>query len=366
MTRFLDVISPLVSGLGLAALVVLAFSLLLRNSSQKRPNGLVLGLLFGFGAMAAMVYPAIYSPGILIDTRAVMLVLAAPFGGPLAAFVSMAMAALTRLYVGGSGLYAGLLGIAVSGGVGLAYRYGLNNRLDLRGLVNLGLLTPVYLLAFALLPRDVAAAALVSTGPHVVVLNFAGVVLLGSALAYELNHHDRLIALQAAAERDPLTKLANRRALEAFSHTSALHLGSGGEGYAAVMFDLDHFKTVNDTFGHDAGDIVLSEVATAIRSNVRHSDFVVRYGGEEILVVLPGASAEGAYGLAETVRRKIAALAIAYHEQSIKITVSAGVACSSERCGDLDAVIKKADEALYRAKSAGRNRSEIFYHTRAA
>ncbi|WP_176084160.1 diguanylate cyclase [Martelella sp. HB161492] len=366
MSRFLDVLSHLLSGLGLAALVVLVFSLLLRKSHQKRPNSVILGLLFGFGAMAAMVYPSVFSPGVLIDTRAVMLVLAAPFGGPMAAFVSMAMAALTRIYIGGAGVHAGLLGIAVSGGIGLAFRYGLSNRLDMRGLIQLGLLTPLYLFAYALLPRDVAAAALFATGPHVVVLNFAGVVLLGSALAYELNHHDRFVALQAAAERDPLTKLANRRALEAFGKSNALHVGMAGDVYAVVMFDLDHFKAVNDTFGHDAGDVVLSAVATTIRNSVRHSDFVARYGGEEILVVLPGASAEGAYGLAETVRQKIAALTIAYQDRSINATISAGVACFSTCDLNLDAVIKKADEALYRAKSGGRNRSEIFYQSRAA
>lgn len=158
------------------------------------------------------------------------------------------------------------------------------------------------------------------------------------------------------AFRDPLTGLFNR----GYFLDQAAHLerqaASLGLGLAVLMLDIDHFKDVNDTYGHDAGDTVLKEVAQVIRSATRADDLVARYGGEEFVVALPIGSPNQATGRAERIRKTIAARRIALMGQSLRVTSSIGVAFSSPgRHRPLTALISAADAGLYQAKRAGRD-----------
>jgi two-component system cell cycle response regulator len=154
------------------------------------------------------------------------------------------------------------------------------------------------------------------------------------------------------AVTDPLTGLRNRRYvrrhLEGVLRTAAA---------TALMLDVDRFKSVNDTFGHAAGDVVLREVSERVRSHLRSADVVARYGGEEFLVVMSGADAEDGMLVAERLRSAIAAAPIMAEGQALPVTVSIGIA--SAVAGTLsDDLIAAADAALYRAKNNGRNRVE--------
>jgi two-component system cell cycle response regulator len=133
--------------------------------------------------------------------------------------------------------------------------------------------------------------------------------------------------------------------------------GQGGEGVAALVMDIDHFKAVNDGFGHDAGDEVLREFAVRLATNVRAIDLPCRLGGEEFVVVMPGASLEDAARVADRIRRDVASLPfpIMGGTESLTITVSVGVACSNGPTDTSDALLKRADEGVYEAKSRGRN-----------
>ena len=163
------------------------------------------------------------------------------------------------------------------------------------------------------------------------------------------------------ATRDTLTGLHNRRYME--EHLPLAIKGAQREGGALslLIFDIDHFKRVNDTLGHDAGDRVLCQVARSARQTLRGSDVLCRFGGEEFVVALPQTDARGAMVLAEKLRQRIAengAEPIA--ASGLPVTVSAGVAVYPEHGEDHEVLLKAADLALYRAKSAGRNRVQLF------
>jgi two-component system, cell cycle response regulator len=163
------------------------------------------------------------------------------------------------------------------------------------------------------------------------------------------------------SRHDPLTRLGNRIALR----EQLAQLGARNDRYqhtyAVALFDLDCFKLYNDSCGHLAGDRVLKEAASVIAEQCRRADGAYRYGGEELLVVLPEQTLQSAARAAERMRTRIEALAIPHPGRGVGavVTVSAGIAqlCESD-CGDFEGVLKRADDALYRAKERGKNRVE--------
>jgi diguanylate cyclase (GGDEF)-like protein len=126
----------------------------------------------------------------------------------------------------------------------------------------------------------------------------------------------------------------------------------------AVLLDLDHFKEINDRYGHGVGDEVLAAVGVALRSTVRESDFVGRYGGEEFIMLLPDADRETTLQVAERVRSAIADIDILGGDSAV--TASFGVAVFPEHAPDAARLVRNADRAMYRAKANGRNRVEMF------
>ncbi len=125
------------------------------------------------------------------------------------------------------------------------------------------------------------------------------------------------------------------------------------------MTDIDHFKHVNDTYGHQAGDVTIKHFADIINSEVREYDVVCRYGGEEFLIFLPEAKGDEAKKIADRTRTKLSNSPIVYEKQEFSITSSFGIVCGIPEAR-LEDVIKSADIALYQAKKCGRNRTEVF------
>lgn len=167
--------------------------------------------------------------------------------------------------------------------------------------------------------------------------------------------------LQARATTDDLTGLDNRRRFIARVQEETVRLQRNRAGRAAVlMCDLDHFKRVNDTWGHAAGDRVLTHFAQLLRHELRKVDSAGRVGGEEFAILLPGAGAEDALAFAERLRRRVEQTAATFEGERIPITVSIGIAELDVALDAGDKALKHADQALYRAKSAGRNRACLF------
>lgn len=157
--------------------------------------------------------------------------------------------------------------------------------------------------------------------------------------------------------RDPVTGLFNRRYLKEFLTREIERSTQAQQSLGIIMLDIDYFKRFNDTFGHDAGDLVLQELSLFLQRCVHNSEIVCRYGGEEFVLVLPESSLEDAYQRAEQLRQGVKQLNVKYNGQSLDvITVSLGVACFPEHGKTGGEAIQAADVALYRAKAKGRDR----------
>ena len=162
--------------------------------------------------------------------------------------------------------------------------------------------------------------------------------------------------MQELALHDGLTGLLNRRHWEnCLEHEFARHNRYSSEA-SLVIFDIDHFKQLNDTYGHQAGDEVIRQVAEVTRGMIRDTDYAGRYGGEEFVVLLSDTPLEGAVLFAERLCQAVAQRRILHGEQQLQCSVSIGVACIHPGMADHRMLIEEADKALYQAKSGGRNR----------
>ena len=166
--------------------------------------------------------------------------------------------------------------------------------------------------------------------------------------------------LKHLSRTDRLTGLNNRGYWEeCLQHEYARHRRYQSMA-ALVMFDIDHFKAVNDTYGHQAGDKVIQAVAEVVREQVRDTDYPGRYGGEEFVVLLPDVDSAGAMLFAERLRQRIEALLVTYENQSIPFTISLGVADLSYPTNGHQQLIERADQALYASKEGGRKQTNCY------
>jgi diguanylate cyclase (GGDEF)-like protein len=164
--------------------------------------------------------------------------------------------------------------------------------------------------------------------------------------------------LRERVTHDPLTGLWSREYVLQSLHEELDRSGREGAPVSVIMADLDHFKDVNDSFGHIAGDAVLREAARRMRSSLRIYDVLGRYGGEEFLILCPGCDASSAVRLADRIRRLIADQPIDTSEGVVDVTISLGTSTTIAGRADAQGLVRAADAAMYRAKAAGRNRVE--------
>ena len=170
----------------------------------------------------------------------------------------------------------------------------------------------------------------------------------------EAQYHEEIYRL---AIQDPLTGLYNKRYLLEFLGRELSCATRYLRPLALALFDLDHFKSVNDRYGHLAGDYVLREVAQLFKTAIRREDVFARYGGEEFALVMPETNADGGFTVADHLRRSVEKLHLEFHNKTIPLTISGGVAATQgdDRLTTVE-LLRVADEKLYDAKKAGRNR----------
>lgn len=178
-------------------------------------------------------------------------------------------------------------------------------------------------------------------------LSFGFVLMLNYRLAGELQH---------LAARDFLTGAFNRRSLEQEAVQLLARSSRKNDVLAAMMVDVDHFKSINDRYGHAAGDKMLRHLTGIAQGTIRSGDYFSRYGGEEFCILLPSIDSEQALAVAERLRKRYEETPMRYGEESIRSTISIGIADSRHTGYSLTELLSSADKALYRAKQMGRNR----------
>jgi two-component system, cell cycle response regulator len=169
----------------------------------------------------------------------------------------------------------------------------------------------------------------------------------------EAAYHDEIYRMTTV---DGLTQVFNRRYFEDAIERELSRARRYTRPLSLVMIDIDHFKKINDSFGHLAGDAVLKEVASTIRTRTRREDVLARYGGEEFALLLPEVDVKGGAQLAEKVRKLVEKHTFTFDGEAIPVSLSAGVATVLKKSDDSHELIRRADEKLYEAKSSGRNR----------
>ena len=211
--------------------------------------------------------------------------------------------------------------------------------------------------------RGLQAAGLVATPAGSVYLYALAAVW--EALVLTMGIADRVLSFRRErdqarrlAEHDGLTGVLNRRAVERQLRALTSEARAGGNGVGVLFVDVDHFKSINDRFGHPTGDACLVAVAQRLQAELRESDHLGRWGGEEFVVLLPGASLENAHHTSDRILRRVAAEPVRVQEDGVSMTVSIGIAVFDPLHDEAETVLQRADAALYRAKANGRNRVE--------
>jgi diguanylate cyclase len=171
---------------------------------------------------------------------------------------------------------------------------------------------------------------------------------------------EQMAAAMSEARTDTLTQLANRRAFDDEFQRRSAEFRRHGTRFLLMLIDIDRFKRLNDTYGHPAGDAVLSQLAAILRQTLRDTDLVARFGGEEFVLLLPAGEMSQVTDSMERIRRAVEGAEFRVEDRTIQVTISCGAAEPLDREA-ADALIKRADTALYAAKEAGRNR--CFFHT---
>lgn len=206
--------------------------------------------------------------------------------------------------------------------------------------------------AFGLYPVE----DLVPVGSLFGLVHFESIVFtLGTAVFFlAMNKERSELANKVAAQTDGLTGIANRQGFMAEAERLLRRCRAGGQEFSVVMFDLDHFKAINDAFGHSAGDEAIRRFVRIVRDAMRPGDVFGRLGGEEFAAAIPGADIDTAFVRADRIRMDFAKVTFDFGDQVVTATVSGGVASGTDQ--PLPALLAEADAALYRAKAEGRNR----------
>ncbi len=185
--------------------------------------------------------------------------------------------------------------------------------------------------------------------------------VIGYQMAATLRHFQRFSSIKNIALYDTLTGLYNRRYFEDRLGVETQKSFYSGTPLSLVMVDIDHFKKVNDTFGHTGGDQVLCKTSSLLKNSIRKKDMVARYGGEEFMLILPEAGLEESFIIAERIRRLVENTSFEIGQAQVNLTISMGISnFPSHRAKSKEELVRMADQALYDAKRGGRNKVCIF------
>ncbi|MDF2369183.1 MAG: diguanylate cyclase [Rhizobiaceae bacterium] len=369
MTPGFDIVMSMLDSVGLMALLSVILGTLLRTGLNKFQKSLVAGLLFGGGAVISMMSPMSVSPGVIVDGRSVMIGLGAAFGGIPAAIISAAIAGSYRAYLGGAGAVAGTTGIVLAAILGTIWAryFRPKGRIKVQHLLVVGVMISMqFVVVVFLFPYEIAVNLLTNVFPIYFLAAVTSAVILGTLIERERRLISSGASLKQAAENDFLTGLANRRYLQMAASDPDMPAESGSPRHTLVVLDLDHFKQINDKWGHDAGDRALVTFADILRQHSRAGDVVARQGGEEFAILMKDTSLPDAKNGMERILQATRSTIIEGPAGGFHLTVSAGMVEYRPAEESFSAAMSRADVALYNAKNAGRDQIKIARYSKAA
>ncbi|MEM8538481.1 MAG: diguanylate cyclase [Pseudomonadota bacterium] len=346
-------IAPMVALMGLAFLL----NMVLRKFHGSKYEQLATGSLFGCAIVLGMTNPIVIDDGLIFDTRTLLIGAATVFGGPAAGAVALLFGLSARVVIGGAGLLSGVIGLALAYAIAMAWRQYVQPRMTNRvlGDMTFGLVITSSIIGVFVLPYDIAISIVADILPVLLITDAIGMAAIGFIYRREVQYFIDAKLLEAYAKTDPLTATLNRRGLDrAFDDA----FFDENLGHALLYFDIDSFKQINDTHGHDAGDKVLSEIAKRIQKNIREEAILARHGGDEFSIYIPGLQGADLQRVANRLCRLIADTPIRHNDTAIKATISMGGIWTSA-ASNLQDMIDGADMQLLQAKAEGKNRAVV-------
>ncbi|KIL42753.1 diguanylate cyclase [Jeotgalibacillus alimentarius] len=352
------IIKELISNLGILITSIFLYTQLTRKSAVNLQSSLkrklAAGALAGLLSNVLMQYSMSFGSTI-IDLRHIPILLVAYYGGPIPAFTAMLLVIGGRFLIGFniSSIFALLLIVSITLSVLLIFRSTWKRRTKIFWALTVSNIIFTVIITFLL--NDLRSLpALISVYWSI---SYAAGFAAFSTVDYLRKNQALMERFKAEATTDGLTGLHNVRKFDQVFNDLCLKAETKQERMALLFIDIDHFKQVNDTYGHNEGDLVLSELSQVLKRTVRSFDIVSRNGGEEFTVILPDCSLSKAKNISERIRQEVEKNTfILSSNEKINVTVSVGLASYRETTSEPKKLLQDADQALYKAKRTGRNK----------
>lgn len=353
----------------MVAVISVAYQLVRINNQtfQTRPLlwKVLLGLAGGFIGTTLMKNSVAFDAGVIVDFRNFPVIICAIFGGSTPALIAAGIIALSRAHFWGystATLVAGIaiFGIAISSSTLCCKTKSFKKRW-VWGLV-LNLLVAMTSLIYLLQRNPILPKVLT----YYTIGSAVMAIFLYWLITFHITAYENFVQLSMDSTKDFLTGLNNVRNFDFEFNKAISQSHRRNEPLSLLLLDIDHFKKVNDTYGHGSGDLILKQVATIMTEQCRIFDVISRNGGEEFSIILIDCSLENAYIAAERIRNAVEAHVFNIHHpqaESIHITISIGVASHLDPTIPREALIEFADQALYQAKQSGRNQTVVYQAT---
>lgn len=355
MLQFQVLLAPIIALLGLAFL----FNAVLRRFHETKHEQIAFGVLFGATIVLGMTNPLSLGEGLIFDIRTLLLGGAVAFVGPIAGVIALGFGVVCRLFLGGAGTVAGVIGLVLAFAIAVVWVRLLQDRIK-NTFVNdalLGLAITSSILALFVLPFDVAWSVAISILPTLLVCNIAGTVMIGWMFRREVRHVKDTRKMQTYAQTDALTNLFNRRGMDNEVDAAKFDIA---RGHAVFYFDIDNFKYINDTFGHPTGDATLAILAARISDTIRAEAIFARHGGDEFSIYIPGLEAQDMQSVGDRLCDTVSNEKFVHNGQNFAVSISVGAYWSKQDL-PLQEMINRADQQLLLAKTAGKNRAQVAY-----
>ncbi|MBU2993271.1 diguanylate cyclase [Octadecabacter sp. 1_MG-2023] len=339
--------------------LILVLSILHRSDRRGLMHSVQLGAVFSLAALVTMSDPIDMGAGGIYDMRGLLIGTGMALLGPVVGLMTAVTALIFRLSIGPPGLESGIALIVGACAGGLVWRLGIKPKgfAQWKKSIILGLMISLQSVGIFFAPPHLWYGVLTQLIPYMVVSNVIGALVISHFLSGELSFLSAAEALRRDANTDQLTGLLNRRGLQ-MAYSQLSFPTAPDQGRALLYFDIDHFKSVNDSYGHRIGDDVLKHIISEISDVLRYQDIFARIGGDEFVVILNQIPRSKAEDIAERCRRVVSVSEIVIDGRVLDLSISVG-AIWAERASSIDELIDQADAALYKVKQSSRNNVEF-------